>query len=193
MSKRKTSITSTSTTSSTSNSKTTTSLTDYKLPPLQWWFRRVFRIVALILFAVSIYPYFFGSTAENKARDKAELRKSSSSEIEGEYNIFTSKPITLDLIKRNAILEAFKHSYSSYERDAFGKDNYSPISKKGDNMSEKGPVGYFIVDVLDSLLIMGLNDEFERAKNWVKDLSFDLDDKFNNFEVCLLFYFFVDD
>lgn len=30
---------------------------------------------------------------------------------------------------------------------------------------------------------MGLTDEFNRAREWVKDLSFDVDDKFHNFEV----------
>ena len=50
-------------------------------------------------------------------------------------------------------------------------------------MSPAGGVGYFVIDSLDSLLIMGLTDEFERARNWVEKLSFDIDDKFHNFEV----------
>lgn len=40
----------------------------------------------------------------------------------------------------------------------------------------------FIIDSLDSLLVFGLTEEFERARKWVKDLSFDIDDKFHNFE-----------
>lgn len=50
-------------------------------------------------------------------------------------------------------------------------------------MSPAGGVGYFVIDSLDSLLIMGLTDEYERARNWVEKLSFDIDDKFHNFEV----------
>lgn len=30
---------------------------------------------------------------------------------------------------------------------------------------------------------MGLTEEYERAREWVKDLSFDVDDKYHNFEV----------
>lgn len=41
----------------------------------------------------------------------------------------------------------------------------------------------FIVDALDSLLVLGMVNEYERAREWVKDLSFDVDDKFHTFEV----------
>jgi hypothetical protein len=30
---------------------------------------------------------------------------------------------------------------------------------------------------------MGLTKEYQQAREWVKDLSFDIDDKFHNFEV----------
>lgn len=50
-------------------------------------------------------------------------------------------------------------------------------------MSPAGPVGYFLIDSLDSLLLTGLTDEYRRARDWVEKLSFDLDDKFHTFEV----------
>ena len=34
-----------------------------------------------------------------------------------------------------------QHSYSAYERDAFGRDNYHPISQHGDDMTSQGPIG----------------------------------------------------
>lgn len=52
-------------------------------------------------------------------------------------------------------------------------------------MSPAGPVGYFIIDSVDSLLLFGLKDEYERAREFVKTLSFDLDDKFHNFEITI--------
>lgn len=64
-------------------------------------------------------------------------------------------------------------------------DNYHPIGMHGHNHSPAGPIGYFVVDVLDSLILMGLDDEFKRAREWVKELSFDLDDKFHTFEVSV--------
>jgi hypothetical protein len=66
-----------------------------------------------------------------------------------------------------------------------GRVQYHPISHTGSNMSKEGPVGYFIIDALDSLLLLGMNDEYERAQDWIRQLSFDLDDKYHNFEVRL--------
>lgn len=42
--------------------------------------------------------------------------------------------------------------------------------------------GSLIVDVLDSLILFGMDDEYERAKSWVADLSFAVDDWFHVFE-----------
>lgn len=50
-------------------------------------------------------------------------------------------------------------------------------------MSPSGPVGYFLIDSLDSLLLTGLEDEYKRARDWVAAVSFELDDKFHTFEV----------
>ena len=61
--------------------------------------------------------------------------------------------------------------------------SYHPISHHGTNMSPSGPVGYFLIDSLDSLLLVGLDDEYKRARDWVASVNFDLDDKFHTFEV----------
>lgn len=53
-------------------------------------------------------------------------------------------------------------------------------------MSPAGPVGYFLIDSLDSLLLTGLTDEYRRARDWVENLDFNLDDKFHTFEVSLV-------
>jgi mannosyl-oligosaccharide alpha-1,2-mannosidase len=45
-------------------------------------------------------------------------------------------------------------------------------------------VGYQIVDAIDGLLVLGFEEEYLRAAEWVrKDLSFDVDAEFNTFEV----------
>jgi hypothetical protein len=45
-------------------------------------------------------------------------------------------------------------------------------------------MGYTIVDSLDSLLLMGFDKEYERARDWVrKELSFNVPGKVNGFEV----------
>jgi hypothetical protein len=72
----------------------------------------------------------------------------------------------------------------SPERDAMGDDEYHPIDKRGSNLTEAGGIGYMVVDVLDTMQIMGLQDEYIRARKWVAEkLTFDRDDRFSTFEV----------
>jgi hypothetical protein len=64
-------------------------------------------------------------------------------------------------------------------------EQYHPLSKSGSYLadSEQG-MGYMIVDSLDSLLVMGFEDEYVRAREWVRnELSFDIEGKVNAFEV----------
>jgi hypothetical protein len=68
-------------------------------------------------------------------------------------------------------------------------EQYHPISKSGSYLTsnERG-MGYTIVDSLDSLLLMGFDEEYERARDWVKEeLSFDVPGKVNGFEVSEAF------
>jgi hypothetical protein len=69
-------------------------------------------------------------------------------------------------------------------RDAWGSDEYHPLSRQGSNLTAAGGVGYQIVDAIDGLLVLGFEEEYQRAAEWVrKDLSFDVDAEFNTFEV----------
>ncbi|KAH6903440.1 mannosidase [Coprinopsis sp. MPI-PUGE-AT-0042] len=89
--------------------------------------------------------------------------------------------LTVDHERRQAVVEAFK-----VKRDAFGYDNYHPFTKKGTNLSDNGGIGYFIVDVLDTLQIMNLTEEYSRAREWVAhELTFERSDNFNTFETTI--------
>ncbi|KAI8981325.1 glycoside hydrolase [Trametes punicea] len=91
-----------------------------------------------------------------------------------------------DIPKRDAVVAAFKHAWLAYERDAMGDDEYHPISHKGSNLTEAGGIGYTVVDSLDTIIIMGLHDEYERARDWVATkMSFDRDAQFNTFETTI--------
>lgn len=81
-----------------------------------------------------------------------------------------SQPIKkADPEKRDAIKAAFQSSWGAYVTDAWGADEYHPISHTGSNMSADGGIGYTIVDSLHALLIMGDQEEYNRARDWVKD------------------------
>ena len=65
-----------------------------------------------------------------------------------------------------------------------GDDEYHPIGHKGTNLSRSGGIGYTVLDAIDTMLIMGLDEEAGRAREWVKTkLSFDREGDFNTFEV----------
>ncbi|CBQ72789.1 related to alpha-mannosidase [Sporisorium reilianum SRZ2] len=90
--------------------------------------------------------------------------------------------------RRDAILAAFTHSWSAYKRDAWGYDEYHPISQHGSNLSGKHGqgIGYTIVDTLDTLILMGLKDDYEQARDWVRDeLDWDVPGRMNVFETTI--------
>ena len=70
------------------------------------------------------------------------------------------------------------------ERDAMGDDEYHPIEKKGANLTGAGGIGYTVVDSLDTMMLMGLDDEVARARSWIQNnMTFERDAEFNTFEV----------
>lgn len=101
----------------------------------------------------------------------------------------TQIPVTYDTIKwkerQNAVREAFKHAWGGYVRDAWGCDEYHPISHRGSNLTGIG-IGFTIVDSLDTLLIMDLKEEFQHARDWVaKSLDFEQNGNVNVFETTI--------
>lgn len=94
--------------------------------------------------------------------------------------------ITPDVPRRDAIVSAYKHAWHAYERDAMGADEYHPISHHGTNLSQAGGIGYTVVDSLDTMMIMGLEEEVARARKWIDEkLSFDKDGSFSTFETTI--------
>lgn len=69
--------------------------------------------------------------------------------------------------RRIHIKNAMKYAWKAYESYAFGHDEVLPQSKSfGDNW---GGMGTTLVDSLDTLWLMGLKEEFWRARDWVRD------------------------
>ena len=68
-----------------------------------------------------------------------------------------------------------EHAWTGYVNHAWGSNELRPISKRGHTASIFGASssGATVVDALDTLYIMGMKDEFERARKWVAmSLSF---------------------
>ena len=68
-----------------------------------------------------------------------------------------------------AVVKAFKHAWAGYTKFAWGKDELLPLAKKGRDIFG---LGLTIVDSLDTLWLMGLTEDFNKAKQWVaKNMS----------------------
>src|ERR1700730_5829971 len=68
-----------------------------------------------------------------------------------------------------------------------GADEYHPISRAGTNLTNAGGVGYTVVDSIDTMLLMGLTEEYQRAREWIAtNMTLDRDADFNTFEVCFI-------
>ena len=68
-----------------------------------------------------------------------------------------------------------EHAWNGYVKYAWGSNELRPISKSSHAASIFGASssGATVVDALDTLYIMGMKDEFERARKWVAmSLSF---------------------
>lgn len=71
-------------------------------------------------------------------------------------------------------------------RDAWGSDEYHPVTHKGSNLTSSGGIGYMIIDALDTMHIMGLTSEYEHARFWIAEsLSFDRSGLVNAFEITI--------
>ncbi|PLB34641.1 glycoside hydrolase family 47 protein [Aspergillus candidus] len=86
---------------------------------------------------------------------------------------FTPLPRKAEAIRRErqaAVKRSFQRAWKSYETHAWKKDELAPLS--GTSKTTFGGWGATLVDNLDTLLIMGLQPEFERAVAAIMDTDF---------------------
>lgn len=90
----------------------------------------------------------------------------------------------LDVERRQKVKEAMLHAWSSYEKYAWGQDELQPQTKNGINSF--GGLGATLIDSLDTLYIMGLDEQFQRAREWVANsLDFNKDYDASVFETTI--------
>ena len=83
--------------------------------------------------------------------------------------------------RRRAVTASARHAWRGYREHAWPSDELAPVAKKGVAWLD---VGLTIVDALDTLLILGLEDEAGEARDWIASpaLAFDADKNANVFE-----------
>ncbi|KAG0461666.1 hypothetical protein HPP92_021963 [Vanilla planifolia] len=104
--------------------------------------------------------------------------------MEHSGNIVEKVQFEMDLInneRREKVKEAMLHAWKSYRTHAWGHDELQPQTKSGVN--NFGGLGATLIDSLDTLFIMGLEDEFRNAREWVANvLDFNKDYEASVFE-----------
>ncbi|GAB2233707.1 hypothetical protein Droror1_Dr00002936 [Drosera rotundifolia] len=110
----------------------------------------------------------------------------------------TVNPIALE--GREKVKEAMLHAWNSYEKYAWGQDElqvlliyavdienwYSGIPLQKNDVNSFGGLGATLVDSLDTLYIMGLDEQFQRAREWiVNSLNFNKDYDVSVFETTI--------
>ncbi|RUP52116.1 glycoside hydrolase [Jimgerdemannia flammicorona] len=87
--------------------------------------------------------------------------------------------------RQQNVVAAFQHAWKGYATDAFGKDEYRPLSHSGHDWLPGG-IGLMIVDALDTMMLMGLPTEYAEAREWVATkLNFNKNGEVNLFETTI--------
>ncbi|GCB74800.1 mannosyl-oligosaccharide 1,2-alpha-mannosidase IA-like [Scyliorhinus torazame] len=91
--------------------------------------------------------------------------------------------------RREKVKEMMKFAWDNYRQYAWGTNELKPLSKSGHSSGLFGGLlGATIVDSLDTLYIMGLQEEFREAREWVEsNLDFSVNGEVSVFEVTIRF------
>ncbi|CAL5011307.1 unnamed protein product [Urochloa decumbens] len=123
----------------------------------------------------------------NRLHDQLRMAGIYLDEHQNIENIIKKHHLEVDPVnneRREKVKEAMLHAWNSYVKYAWGQDELQPQSKNGVNSF--GGLGATLVDSLDTLYIMGLKEEFKKARDWVAEsLDFDKDYEASVFETTI--------
>jgi len=73
--------------------------------------------------------------------------------------------------RRRFVKKMMKHAWDGYVAHAWGQNEVRPVSKSGnqDTVFGSSDGGATIVDSMDTLYIMGLDEEFAMGRNWISN------------------------
>ena len=81
----------------------------------------------------------------------------------------------------------FAHAWSAYKRFAWGYDEVLPVSGKPQNFfTQHHSFGLSIIEAVDTLYLIGLDDELEACLKWMRaNVDFDVDASIQMFEAVI--------
>jgi mannosyl-oligosaccharide alpha-1,2-mannosidase len=107
--------------------------------------------------------------------------------IQHTFGVETSHNKEQRLQRQTAVKEAFLHTWNGYKKYAWLQDEVTPVT--GGFKNDFGQRGATLVDTLDTLIIMGLEEEFDAAVKAVKKIDFSTSavQRLNVFETTIRF------
>ncbi|OQO07459.1 hypothetical protein B0A48_07156 [Cryoendolithus antarcticus] len=154
----------------------------------QPWFRKK-RTIGVVLGSLAGASWWFGvlSPLSYFSSSGEAVKGTSSSKSGSSWSLLgSSKTSNVNWDERaERVKDAFKISWSGYEKYAWGYDEFHPESKTHKQMTPGG-MGWIIVDALDTLMLMNLTTELTHARQWVQhNLTYDQDHDVNTFETTI--------
>ena len=97
------------------------------------------------------------------------------------------EPIPAPQVIAGQVRDEFLHAWTCYKRFAWGKDEVLPITgKPADFFIDGHSFGLSIIESLDTLYVMGLDDELRACVDWLRsNLNFDVDGEVEMFEAMI--------
>jgi mannosyl-oligosaccharide alpha-1,2-mannosidase len=90
--------------------------------------------------------------------------------IQHSFGVETKHNKEQRLQRQAAVKQAFQHTWKGYKKHAWLQDEITPVT--GGFSNHFGQRGATLVDALDTLLIMGLDEDFEEAVRATKKIDF---------------------
>jgi len=90
-------------------------------------------------------------------------------------------------IAADEVKQEFLHAWNGYKQFAWGADEVAPISGKPKNFFvPEHSFGLSIIEAMDTLYVMGLDDELDLCVKWLRsNLNFDVDASVQMFEAVI--------
>jgi len=125
--------------------------------------RKARSAVFTVVVSLSVLPLLFGQTGSSRKSEGSVDRAELAAEVKTE----------------------FLHAWNGYKKYAWGNDDLKPLSKSFHNWYSE-PLLMTPVDTLDTLVLMGLEEEAKHTADYIaKNLSFDKDISVQKFEITI--------
>ncbi|KAK7329734.1 hypothetical protein VNO77_23911 [Canavalia gladiata] len=190
------------------SSSTSTAFRGWRYLQPRYYIKRPKRLALVVVVCISLTWLVYDRQSLNKEHQEDILRlkeevtrlqntledmkghmKAPAQSIQNDEKVNFTKDISVEddpisIQRRDKVKEAMLHAWTSYEKYAWGSDELKPKSMIGvDNF---GGLGATLVDSLDTLFIMGLDDQFKRAREWIAEsLHFNKNTEISVFETTI--------